>query len=639
MEQKKRVGIWVRVSTDFQVLSDSPEVHEQRARYYAEAKGWEVIEVYRLEAVSGKTIMELPETKKMLRDIQTGRITALIFSKLARLARKTAELLEISELFRKSNADMISLAESIDTSTPSGRLFFTVVAAMAQWEREEISERVAASVPIRAKMGKPLGGQASFGYKWEGKELVVDKKEAPIRKLLHELFVEHKRKKTVASTLNNMGYRTRNGSKFSDTTIGRLLRDPTAKGVRLANYTKSLGDGKKWVVKPESEWITISCPAIITPDLWEECNRILDQQEKKKKPTKKAVHLFTGILFCECGHKMLVPSDGKKYICNGCRKNRIAKTDIEEIYYENLKSFLLKDSDIEKFLSKADSIIGEKEMQLENFNKDKKHLQNEMDKTMQLYLAGQIPKDSFGKYFNPLDLQLKQIENTIPALQAEIDFVKIEYMNSDVIINEAQNLYDRWNTLGDFAKREIAEQITDRITIGGDEIKIKFSYNPVYFRNHPDWQRNLIPALPFYGLEISSIPPYLRGLDNPKSIGEHLKKRRLQLQLLQADIAKIFDVCEDSITGWENERSVPQIQYYPKLIEFLGYNPFPVETKTLGGRIKEYRILNGLSQEDLAKKMGVNESTIFSWEKGDHAPFPRKKKLLDELLNQKELSK
>ncbi|MEI8130470.1 MAG: hypothetical protein WCG55_03115 [bacterium] len=64
-------------------------------------------------------------------------------------------------------------------------------------------------------------------------------------------------------------------------------------------------------------------------------------------------------------------------------------------------------------------------------------------------------------------------------------------MNSDVIINEAQNLYDRWNTLGDFAKREIAEQITDRITIGGDEIKIKFSYNPVYFRNHPDWQRNL----------------------------------------------------------------------------------------------------------------------------------------------------
>ena len=124
MEQKKRVGIWVRVSTEFQVKDDSPEHHEQRARYYAEAKGWEVIEVYRLEAISGKTVMELPETKKMLRDIHTGRITALVFSKLARLARNTKELLEFSELFRNSNADMISLAENIDTSSPSGRVLF-----------------------------------------------------------------------------------------------------------------------------------------------------------------------------------------------------------------------------------------------------------------------------------------------------------------------------------------------------------------------------------------------------------------------------------------------------------------------------------------------------------------------------------
>ena len=113
----------------------------------------------------------------------------------------------------------------------------------------------------------------------------------------------------------------------------------------------------------------------------------------------------------------------------------------------------------------------------------------------------------------------------------------------------------------------------------------------------------------------------------------------MQLRLFQSDVAKIFDVREDSITGWETGRSIPQIQYYPKLIEFLGYTPFPVETETLGGRIKNYRILNGLSQEELAKKMGVNESTILSWEKGDHVPFPKKKKLLDELLNQKELSK
>ena len=491
MEQKKRVGIWVRVSTEFQVKDDSPEHHEQRARYYAQSKGWEVIEVYRLEAVSGKTVMELAETKKMLRDIQTGRITALVFSKLARLARNTKELLEFSEIFRRENADLISLAENIDTSSPSGRLFFTIISAMAEWERAEIAERVSASVPIRAKMGKPLGGQAPFGYRWLGKELVIDQHEAPIRKLIHELFAQHKRKGYVAKKLNEMGYRTRNGSEFTDTTIGRLLHDSTAKGIRLANYTKSLGDGKKWVLKPESDWITITCPAIIDTTLWDECSSILTQQEEKnKKVSKPVAHLFSGILFCECGGKMYVYADAKNYKCSKCRKTKIEIGDIEEIYYENLKEFLLTEKHIENFIAKADETILEKERQLQILNQDKKKLENEMEKTMQLYLAGQIAKDDFGKHYNPLSNQCKQIEGTIPELQAEIDFLKIEFLNGDTIINEAKNLYDRWNTLGDLAKRQIAEQITDRITIGGDEIKIKFSYNPSYFQNPENAQRN-----------------------------------------------------------------------------------------------------------------------------------------------------
>src|SRR5262245_56526478 len=109
-DRTKRVGIWIRVSTEDKVRGESPETHERRAGVYVEAKGWTVVEVYRLDAVSGKNVKETPEARKMLADIKEGQISGLIFSKLARLARNTKELLEFAELFRDAGADLISLA-------------------------------------------------------------------------------------------------------------------------------------------------------------------------------------------------------------------------------------------------------------------------------------------------------------------------------------------------------------------------------------------------------------------------------------------------------------------------------------------------------------------------------------------------
>src|SRR6266699_2744138 len=105
----KSIGIWIRVSTEDQARGESPEHHEYRARSYAESKGWYVREVYHLEAVSGKSVMSHPETQRMLKDIRSSHITGLIFSKLARLARNTRELLDFADIFREHNADLISL--------------------------------------------------------------------------------------------------------------------------------------------------------------------------------------------------------------------------------------------------------------------------------------------------------------------------------------------------------------------------------------------------------------------------------------------------------------------------------------------------------------------------------------------------
>jgi len=495
MEHNKDVGIWIRVSTEDQAKGESPEHHEKRARLYAEAKGWNVVEVYHLEAVSGKSVMAHPETKRMLSDIKNGNITGLIFSKLARLARNTRELLDFADLFRESSADLISLQEAIDTSTPAGRLFYTMIAAMAQWEREEISSRVAASVPVRAKLGKPLGGAATFGYRWEGKELVIEEKEAPIRKLIYEIFLKHKRKKTTANELNSLGYRTRNGSKFSDTTVDRLIKDPTAKGEHRANYTKSLGEGKQWALKPQNEWVVTSCPAVVSEELWNECNRILTEQEtKRRKPGPRPAHLLSGLINCSCGKKMYVFHSSNIYICKTC-KNRIPVSDIDAIYHEQLKSFLLTDQDIKSYLSKTDSVIHEKNNLLNRQTNDAEKIGKEMNELVAMRLSGEISKESFPKHYKPLEERLNQIENQLPELMAEVDFLKIQILSSDTILRDAKDLYERWPQMPFEEKRTIIEVITDNLTIGKEDIAIKLAYIPAGIGNQGNKQHNFTDSL------------------------------------------------------------------------------------------------------------------------------------------------
>lgn len=492
----KFVGIWIRVSTEDQAKGDSPEHHERRARMYAESKSWHVREVYHLEAVSGKAVREHPETQRMMRDVAAGRISGLIFSKLARLARSTRDLLDFADYFREHEADLISLQESIDTTSPAGRLFYTLIAAMAQWEREEISDRVAASVPIRAKLGKPTGGQAPYGYQWHDRQLAPQPEEAAVRKRMYELFLEHRRKKVVARLLNEMGHRTRSGAKFSDTTVDRLLRDPLAKGLRRANYTKSLGEKKHWRFKPQNEWVFSKAEPIVSEELWDQVNAILDQQRQNgRRVAKRPVQLFAGFTYCTCGQKMYVPSDSPKYVCSKCR-NKIPIADLEAVFHEQLKNFVFSPEEIAQYLKQADETIKTRGEQLETLSREEHRVRQEMDKVYRAYVDDEISVEGFGRTYRPLEERLKQLEEETPRLQGELDFLKIQYLSRDEILEEARDLHRRWPALGHEEKRQVVENIIDRITIGKDEVAIDLCYLPSSSEMAAKKQRNLRGSSP-----------------------------------------------------------------------------------------------------------------------------------------------
>lgn len=476
--EPKRAGIWIRVSTEDQAHGDSPEHHRIRAEHYCAAKGWQVVEIYDLAGVSGKAVMEHSETKRMLADVKRGHIQSLVFSKLARLTRNARELMDFSDFFRAHNADLVSLQESIDTSSPAGRLFYNMVAAMAQWEREEIVERVKSSVAIRAKLGKPLNGRSPFGYVWKDKKMVTHPEEAPVRRLIYELFEEHKRKKAVARILNERGYRTRDGHQWSDTTIERLIKDTTAKGFHRSNFTRKLG--RKWELKPESEHVFTPVEPIVSETLWQKCCDLLEgRRAKRTKPAKPSVHIFTGVLKCACGGKMYVSSSANRYVCGKCR-HRIPCEDLEELFRERVKEHCVNPDVLHKYLHEISTTLEDKQSLAESMRRDIARLKEESDHAFKLYMERKITTDRFGELDGPATERRQQLQEELPILEAQIDLLKIDGLTQESLATEALTLYDRWPSLSTSEKRDMVELLARSITVGNEEVSIELIRFPSF---------------------------------------------------------------------------------------------------------------------------------------------------------------
>lgn len=131
---------------------------------------------------------------------------------------------------------------------------------------------------------------------------------------------------------------------------------------------------------------------------------------------------------------------------------------------------------------------------------------------------------------------------------------------------------------------------------------------------------HFLRLVPFYHLTISAPHPQKPGY--PKSlvtIGDHIRKRRLDLGLFQRQVAAQIGVDEASVWNWEKGGMKPEIRYIPDIISFLGYNPLP-ESHNLQARLVWARSSRGLSRVACARLLGVDPSTLARWETGRRKP-------------------
>jgi DNA invertase Pin-like site-specific DNA recombinase len=200
---------YVRVSTEEQATEGvSLDAQEQKNKAYASLRDLDLIEIVRDEGVSGKDLNR-PGLQRLLTTIQGHESEALIVYKLDRLTRNTGDLLHLVEkVFRAGNTRFFSISEEIDTESAMGKFFLTIMGAMAQMEREIISERTSTALQYKKQQGCSLG-QIPYGYRREEGKLLKEPQEQNVLRRIKRWRKEGLGYKKIAQRLNEQGVPTR----------------------------------------------------------------------------------------------------------------------------------------------------------------------------------------------------------------------------------------------------------------------------------------------------------------------------------------------------------------------------------------------------------------------------------------------
>ena len=227
MYEMKRACVYTRVSTDAQGEDGKVSLPEQErmAKACIESKGWEYVRTYEDNGYSGRTT-DRPALMQMLADIKSGEIGAVVIYKLDRLSRKQRDTLSIIEDYLlKNGVDLVSLNETLDTTSPWGRAMIGVLSSFYQLESENIAMRTAMGRYATAREGGYAGGKPPLGYKAVNGELVIVPEEAEIVKLVFGLREAGGTLIGIAEELNRRGYRSKKGNPFKHSAVQTILNN------------------------------------------------------------------------------------------------------------------------------------------------------------------------------------------------------------------------------------------------------------------------------------------------------------------------------------------------------------------------------------------------------------------------------
>jgi site-specific DNA recombinase len=218
---------YVRVSTEEQVKEGvSLAAQVDRLKNYCAAMGFELATMEADEGISGKIAPERrPAFARALDAVRKGSADGIVALKLDRLSRSVRHVLDLVAESERNRWRLVSVSEQLDTATACGRMIVTILAALAQMEREQIGERTQLGMQQLAREGRRRSGRPPFGFKFKGDSVVKSTNETPILGRIVTLQRDGMGARRIAAQLTNEGIvNPRTAGPWTFGTVAAILR-------------------------------------------------------------------------------------------------------------------------------------------------------------------------------------------------------------------------------------------------------------------------------------------------------------------------------------------------------------------------------------------------------------------------------
>lgn len=510
--KKYVAGLYCRLSKDDGNSVESMSIWSQKVmlKQYAESNSIAIYDYYVDDGYSG-TNFERPSFKKMITDIENGKINCVITKDLSRLGRNYLQSGAYIEMyFPQKNIRYIAITDGIDTLNSNQNDIMPFKNILNEMYAKDTSKKVKSAIQSRMREGTYIGSKAPFGYLKDPnnkRRLIIDEKTKPIIELIYKLCLEGKGTQLISQELMNRkiprpsafvenaeklyGLTEENKYQWSHRMVLNVLRDPVYCGNMARNKrpTLSFKNSKRMYI-PKSDYIYAkdTHEGIVSEEIWEQVQTMIDKRKCNNKKGLYYDNIFQGLVRCpKCGYALTPKTDYrlkkkelidfvhfscstyKKYGVKACSSHRIEARDLynivlEDIQYHGSMALSAKEDFVEKIIEKIEVEKIDEGKELSNKLELKKNQLAELDRSYEQLYEDRLEGNITERNFNLMNVSISKKQDKL------IEEIKVLEGDIEVSFETEDNYKKFMNNISKYAKikslnRYILNQIIDKIYV------------------------------------------------------------------------------------------------------------------------------------------------------------------------------